>query len=808
MKIQLKNFKCYEDKAFDFGTDGLTLLNGKSGCGKSTIIQAIYFALFGGGRKLVTYGKKSCSVSLDFDGMQIVRTKTPNHLVVNNVYEDDAAQEIINNKFGDTFNVTGYIAQNAMNSFILMSSVDKLAFLEKFAFKDVNLAKLKLMTKNLIKERNETLIKTMTKLDMIECSINEFEVPEDVTFPLKCKKSQRNIKTDNETVKMNNCTVRIKKTHKTLIVLNNELRSTMLFTGALANHEQNKKDFTKELTQQQNLVEFVDDHLLQQYQEALSYILTHKELTGLSERISDDRSILEHLQNQEMQGLKNRLSTLRNGHWEEYQEDELIENIEAYKEMLQDSLRMSDMRCKLKDLEPCDINIETTELIVSEKKLNLETKKELLRKIKLQGVLLECPECDAKLCMKDGKLVAPGEVVKSEFNIQQLTLDIRELSSSISKLQEQIAIDRINTDRIIQVKARIEQIESRYEELLPVEETNFSLDYMQRYLRDHRRISNDILSIEKRIELKSWSASIIDLIEELALKNKRFGTLENDGDVPEHSDIAEETLRDNIKQMERVSGKNKSARSRIKTVEISIKNVEKRIDKDTNLFYKTNTVIRTIEVVENDIATKTKFIEEQELEHKKHDSNLKKIRLFQQYSEKMERYTELKTRAADMERQVVLDRKKYAGVTSLKAKILEAESIAIGNIVATINTHARIYLDCFFPDDPISVSLLPFKETKKAIKPQINIQVEYKSMEADLTMLSGGELSRVILAYTLALGEIFNTPLLLLDESTSSLDQEMSGVVFDGLRDHFNGKLVLIVAHQVVTGVFDNVIKL
>ena len=35
-------------------------------------------------------------------------------------------------------------------------------------------------------------------------------------------------------------------------------------------------------------------------------------------------------------------------------------------------------------------------------------------------------------------------------------------------------------------------------------------------------------------------------------------------------------------------------------------------------------------------------------------------------------------------------------------------------------------------------------------------------MEADINMLSGGELSRVVLGYTLALGEMFNTPMILL----------------------------------------------
>ena len=81
-------------------------------------------------------------------------------------------------------------------------------------------------------------------------------------------------------------------------------------------------------------------------------------------------------------------------------------------------------------------------------------------------------------------------------------------------------------------------------------------------------------------------------------------------------------------------------------------------------------------------------------------------------------------------------------------------------------------------------------------------------MECDINMLSGGELARVVLAYTLALSEIFNTPILLLDECTSSLDQELTNVVFDGIRENFKGKLVLIIAHQIIMGTFDKIISL
>ena len=81
-------------------------------------------------------------------------------------------------------------------------------------------------------------------------------------------------------------------------------------------------------------------------------------------------------------------------------------------------------------------------------------------------------------------------------------------------------------------------------------------------------------------------------------------------------------------------------------------------------------------------------------------------------------------------------------------------------------------------------------------------------MEADITTLSGGELSRVILAYTLALSEIFNSPLILLDECTSSLDQELTSVVMESIKNNFSNKLVLCICHQVVSGNFDRKICL
>ena len=97
IKLTLKNFKCYENKTFVFD-NGFVLIEGQSGTGKTSILQAIIFVLFGKGKNLKMNGKTSCSVNLEFEDINIFRSKNPNKLLVNSVLENDEAQNIINKK--------------------------------------------------------------------------------------------------------------------------------------------------------------------------------------------------------------------------------------------------------------------------------------------------------------------------------------------------------------------------------------------------------------------------------------------------------------------------------------------------------------------------------------------------------------------------------------------------------------------------------------------------------------------------------------------------------------------------------------
>ena len=182
----------------------------------------------------------------------------------------------------------------------------------------------------------------------------------------------------------------------------------------------------------------------------------------------------------------------------------------------------------------------------------------------------------------------------------------------------------------------------------------------------------------------------------------------------------------------------------------------------------------------------------------------------QQYKERQERTLEL-IRLQDEELEL---KHKLTGIHRLKDIVKKVETTLLLNAIDNINQYVANYLDIFFQTHPISVTITIRDENdEKATKStksagQLTISVNYKGMDADIGILSGGELQRVIVAFNLALAELFTIPMILLDECTSNLDQELTETVVKGIRNNSKGKMIIMIAHQVVQGLFDKVIDI
>ena len=803
-----------EDDYFGFELDG----NGRFLLGdckvthNSSVLMGIYFALYGSGTKVTAYGKTSCSVELSFDGLKILRTKRPNRLLVNDIYEDASGQEIINKKFGDTFNVTGYISQNALNSFVLMSPIDKLAFLEKFAFRDVDLGKIKGRCKAYISKQHDELLGITSQLDMSRKILDEMTIPNDIQFPLKCKISQREIAIKNEYTRFKNCTILIKRAEKNKKEAEDELNDLRVFEATLQSRNEQYSEETEKLKILQLEIDgdvYEGDDNLEDYQNRLERCLSKRKLNILEEKLVDNSNKLEEMKNKEKMELSHQLNSIRESLWQEYSKDEINTNILELKACLLDMEKVDEYR---KEVKRCTIDIDKYERHKMELEkfiLLLEEKQVIVDKLISQQELYSCPSCLSKVRLVNEKLLLADDIedVCTVSDIDTIKEEIKELKNNISKLQRLIPTEEDKLLRKQEAEKEINSIISSYDDIPNSSEIKEDIEYLLQYQSSQFELEKKRKELEMNINQEIFSLSYKSFKESVeSLKNEVVLLQKKNIDYDEV--MNEEHLRNKIVEQN-------NAKSRLLELEKTRTDIEKSrtkcksiIDKVSVEYIEKYGKIRCKEELVKKIIEQDGIIEEQNKKCEYHKNNIQLIENWKKYQDELNKYHSWKERVKELEREEKRVRSEYAAATELKDKIIEAESIAMLNIIDTINTHARIYLDTFFTENPISVQLQPFKETKNNTKPSINIVIEYKGMEADMNMLSGGELSRVILAYTLALAEMFNTPLLLLDECTASLDQDLTNIVFDCIRENFNGKMTLIIAHQIVRGTFDKVIEL
>lgn len=812
MKIHLQNFLCYSDSTFDFGDQGIALLSGPSGVGKTSILRGIFFALFGEGNKLQAYGKTSCRVDLEFDGMQITRTKRPNRLVVNEVYEDDSAQAIINKKFGDTFKTSGYIQQNNLSSFILMSPIEKLDFLEKFAFRDVDLGKIKGRCKAHISKCHDELLAVVSQLEMSKGVLGEMDPPVKVKFPLKCKKSQIEKSIKNENILFKNCNTLIRRSEKKITATMNEINDLKILEATLQSRKETYDSLVEKLDDLGVNIDalfYGGDDELENYEHRLESVLAKRELYVMEDQLEKDQAKLTEMKETEEVALREVLDNIEDTLWKEYTRVELRSTISELKECLSDLEKIEQLK---KEVARCNVDKEKHNAYkeeLAQHTVKLEEKQRLVDKLTAQQELYSCPKCMSKLRLLNEELLLAEDVSGEELeaDLDSIKSEIQSLKYNISKLQRIIPAEEDKMKRKTEADTEIAKILLVYEEIPKIDKIREDLEYLREYQASQVEIEKKKKELKLSIQNEQFSSSYqtfkrgIDKlerkIEKLREKSGDDNEILNEEELRQRI-IEQKQMRDKIMELEDRKEKMEQERDRCKR--ILDKEKKKHIDKYGD--------IHNEDELASKVAEEEKNIEYQKRKGAIHERNLKQIEAWERYQENLEKYQTWVDKVDELDKKEKKARNEYAAATELKNKILESESIAMLNIIDSINTHARIYLDCFFTEHPISVNLQTFKQTKKSTKPNINISIEYKGMEADLNMLSGGELSRVILSYTLALAEMFNTPLLLLDECTSSLDQDLAGTVFDAIRENFNGKMTLIIAHQVVTGTFDKVLQL
>lgn len=354
-----------------------------------------------------------------------------------------------------------------------------------------------------------------------------------------------------------------------------------------------------------------------------------------------------------------------------------------------------------------------------------------------------------------------------------------ELNREISNLEKKI--EKISTD-----KRLLESLEGFTEEGLNI--------LIERMTKDEKKLEED------REDL-SWLEDHLDDFENFR-KNEK---------IRERRDI----LKERMKKLD-ISDFDSETKTRgVEEIQTKMRLVEKKIANRKRLDDKIATIRSNIkeigdpefekDIVDNKITDCRKTLAECKEKISSTTKKIENMRLYIKYLEEQRKREDILRGVIDVEEIVaeidrnITDHEKYLTLIEL------AESKCISQIVDEINYIANEYLEAFF-DGNVLVSLDLLKENKKGIVSSINYTIQKGDTSFNqITYLSGGETARVTMAFTLALSEIFDTPFVMLDETTSSLDEEIGSEVFSYIKSRLSQKLVIIVAHQVTKGVFDRI---
>lgn len=783
MKIILKNFKCYSHKIFEFSDDIITLVSGPSGVGKSSICSAVLFVLFGVGNKLATHGHKNCSVELWYKDIHIIRQKCPNRLLVNDIHEDAIGQEIILKYFGDVFNTVGYLSQDSTKSFIAMSPTEKLDFIEQFAFNGINLTDIKTKSKSHSKTLNDNLISVQAQLEMARSVLKKIPDVTHITAPKGYTEKIPSSLVKTQSL-LSQCSRDINDLH---------VKITEVTSRESLRHrcEEDIHRILERMSETRDMIEtlktqYIGDDKLDMYEKDLKTLVRLRDYMVLKEKYESDVNRLEQMKQSEAIDISTEIKTLEKSLWAEYTLDEIDENITEL------TLCLSDIRT-LKSLyeeqKKYTVKNPMTFEMYEETIKTLEDKHNTLTIMKLS---LVCPNCHASVYLKDGTLMP--------FNCERLDNDksLSQISEEITHMKKCLQMHRM----YININNKINTITSGYENISPDDynDVNTDLQKLVQYKTSQKATETRIKTLKDRLNGNILSQSLVKFQQDINTQYSQILKMEETISNCNNYIMNETDVRDIIQIQKPIKAKIMSLEKTLSDYMIE----QQRINMELLSLVSKEAV--------DDLRT---ILSQRQEDLKKYETNIEKYTKLIEHQKKYETYcTEIqnkniwinKEKSLKDEETIIL--KKYTASLKLKEKILEAESIAVTNLISSINTHARIFLDDFFPDNPIAVELLPFKESKKTTKPQINISVIYKDVDCGIETLSSGEYARVSLAYTLALNEMFNTPIIMLDECTSNLDHILTNTVIESIQSHFKGKTVFIIAHQAEIGMYENVLLL
>jgi DNA repair exonuclease SbcCD ATPase subunit len=835
----MTNFRCHVNSRYEIPDIGMIQLSGDGGAGKSTTLLGIIYALYGKMPLKVkknTHGKTTCSVELEYMGLKITRIK-PTIVVVEildesleeyqaDPYEGDAAQSIIEKRMGMTYDefVVGAFVHGRRSgaSVISMTPTEQLNFINILSRESAQAAELaKSQIKHMKKELDVDLLKLKGKEDALNKQKEELEAsftivpvpdiikegltPDDLRSKIEYLVSHLS-KINIEVAELSTLIEKERSlqkkrndVQKKIDALHTEIKQLeSMLVGVEPPTEEDMSGLVETLLSYESTIEHYE-----------SYIAYMKDKSVLHEAID----AIEENANQRINELENIIiddDTLEAMRQHASDEEEYAKRYAANLQIHEDMITKKEEarvvlasifhKIKLMNLAPKkEVHpIKTPkEMITFLNKMMNKKKKDHRNLMVKMSPKYECPGCSCAVVIYEEGLV----LYENDDGVDD----------------DEMEADNIKTTIKI-IETHIKDIEdaAKYFNVKPIELGNEPEDYTSLYKEYFANMNlkeeyESLLSRKLPVSIEKMKARI----DKMSAKFKDEGSIEEcqiylkQLKMEMQTKISEQEagcaiIEEHQSHQTSINAKQKSIAALNKTLD-GLKTTPAKAPKSNNLEdleKKLNDHTRKIVDVNTSI-TKYRNILDGLAEYEARQTTLKNI---ESLAEKIE--------TIQSEEQIVEN--KLEGSYGLEEAAKEAEILVLEKTTESINAHAKIYLDAFF-NKPISVKLICIKNSKSAgstgsrpgYKLQFNTVIEYEGSTYDnVEELSDSERQRCELAFLFAVNDMVGSPILIMDESVNCMSPEMNMEMLNLIHDLCGHKLVLMISHEAVRGVFDHEIPI
>lgn len=853
MELTLTNFRFHRKAKFLIPIDGMILIRGDGGKGKTTIFNAICFVLYGKQKKPFSHGSKTCKVELSIKSydLEISRAKLPsNKLTVvhkNQNYEGDSAQGIIDSIIGvnsEEFYISSYFDQRKQMSILSMTPAEQLSYIETIAFGQSDNYE---QDRNLIKERIKTLDNSKTKLEakyeLLKTQVSACQETlskfgnndENIDFvdieAVKTQKDELNVilqkkrselkekrrvveelvKVEKDQKKLAEDRAKYETQLKVLIDQKNNLGVAKTENEIIQMRDLSEKLSLRrkqlEFHEQAKILEAEFDHLSEKHYEA-----SRKKIAELKSSIIPNEEladVMSKLENYEKLKL-------------EYDENERIKN-EYEKHKNEHSDLMNKIRTDLIKIDKVQAKNITPNLTSIKKNIQPlianHTKKINQLEIEIDALKcnnLSCPSCSAVLKLTEGNLILVEEISdvqeKSEkkktnpVSKPRRSLDIAEpelltVKENLARLQNYVSISDSSHNKIGKTPRDLKM-------------TIMSLKEFQAL--SIRVSENESKQLELgKLEEKLKNKVLPDFIRRIRMqiKEKRKG-------LPENLDtsLTRDELSEQIKKLDVEVNTEWNIKGNISKLSRDISSIEKILNElpGGQKFLKNKSdisVADTIMIHDTEIKKIESDIDSLSTQNEELNVQLCLAESYAVYNHAKKELASLIKDRDDVSNEIDDVMRHLEGAHGLEKANIEAEFISLEKTLGSINEHAKIYLAALFRD-PIIANLKIKRITKKGdtvVRPTIDIEVIYQGeVYDDIDEFCGSERQRVDLAFLFAVNDMLGSKILLLDECFNNLDSEMRTTTI-GLVNHIATefkKHTLVISHDSVEGVYTHVVDI